>query len=74
MRQRQVQTRILLGYSLGLAPAHTGYMYQDLVTAYLIAQGIIDKFDLRVDKKQFEGTYSMTFIISDAAGYSSNRA
>jgi len=49
-------------------------MYQDLVTAYLIAQGIIDKFDLRVDKKQFEGTYSMTFIISDAAGYSSNRA
>jgi hypothetical protein len=44
-----------LGHSLGLAPAHTGYMYQDLVTAYFMAQGIIDRFDLRVDKKQFEG-------------------
>ena len=40
--------------TLGLAPAHTGYMYQDLITAYLMAQGVIDKFDLRVDKKQFE--------------------
>jgi hypothetical protein len=30
-------------------------MYQDLVTAYFMAQALIDKFDLRVDKKQFEG-------------------
>jgi len=39
----------------GLASAHAGYIYQDLVTAYFMAQGLIDKFDLRVDKKQFEG-------------------
>lgn len=44
-----------MGSTFGLAPAHTGYMYQDLVTAYFMAQGLIDKFDLRVDKKQFEG-------------------
>jgi hypothetical protein len=43
------------GNTFGLAPAHTGYMYQDLVTAYFMAQGLIDDFDLRVDKKQFEG-------------------
>jgi len=30
-------------------------MYQDLVTAYFMAQALIDNFDLRVDKKQFEG-------------------
>ena len=41
--------------TLGLAPAHAGYMYQDLVTAYFMAQSLIDKFDLRVDKKEFEG-------------------
>jgi hypothetical protein len=43
------------GSILGLAPAHTGYMYQDLVTAYIMAQALIDNFDLRVDRKQFEG-------------------
>lgn len=43
------------GNIFGLGPAHTGYMYQDLVTAYFMAQGLIDDFDLRVDKKQFEG-------------------
>jgi hypothetical protein len=43
------------GNIVGLAPAHTGYMYQDLVTAYFMAQALIERFDLRVDKKQFEG-------------------
>jgi len=39
----------------GLASAHSGYMYQDLVTAYFMAQALIDPVDLRVDKKAFQG-------------------
>jgi hypothetical protein len=43
------------GSPFGLASAHSGYMYQDLVTAYFMAQALIDPVDLRVDKKDFQG-------------------
>ncbi len=42
-------------HTAGLGPAHSGYMYQDLVTAYFMAQALIDQIDLTVDKKSFEG-------------------
>lgn len=38
-----------------LAAAHAGYMYQGLMTAYLMAQAVIDGSSLRVDKKNFAG-------------------
>ena len=35
-----------------LKPAHAGYRYQDIITAYFFVLGIIDKFDsVTVDKK-----------------------
>lgn len=39
--------------SRNLKPAHTGYLYQDIITAYFFVLGIIEKFDsITVDKKQ----------------------
>ena len=38
-----------------LKPAHAGYRYQDIITAYFFVLGIIDKFDsVTVDKKQLD--------------------
>jgi len=39
----------------GLARAHSGYMYQDLVTAYFLARALIDSYSVGVDKKNFSG-------------------
>lgn len=38
-----------------LAAAHRGYVYQDLLTAYMLVQGLISGFDqIVVDKKVVE--------------------
>lgn len=38
-----------------LKPAHAGYRYQDIITAYFFVLGIIEKFDsVTVDKKQLD--------------------
>jgi hypothetical protein len=40
----------------GLSPAHQGYQYQDLVTAYFLARSIVEQFDeVTVDRKRYEG-------------------
>jgi len=39
----------------GLARAHSGYLYQDIVTAYFLARALIDSYSVRVDKKNFSG-------------------
>jgi energy-coupling factor transporter ATP-binding protein EcfA2 len=40
----------------GLGSAHRGYQYQDLATAYFLAQSIIYQFDeVTVDRKEYEG-------------------
>ncbi|MHA3104534.1 ATP-binding protein [Acinetobacter sp. ANC 3791] len=41
--------------SRNLKPAHAGYRYQDIITAYFFVLGIIEKFDsVTVDKKQLD--------------------
>jgi len=40
----------------GLSPAHQGYQYQDLVTAYFLVRSIVEQFDeVTVDRKRHEG-------------------
>ncbi|MCF2151476.1 NACHT domain-containing protein [Desmonostoc muscorum LEGE 12446] len=40
----------------GLGSAHRGYQYQDLATAYFLAQSLIYQFDeVTVDRKEYEG-------------------
>lgn len=40
----------------GLSSAHRGYQYQDLVTAYFLAQSIVHEFEeITVDRKRYEG-------------------
>ena len=38
-----------------LKPAHFGYLYQDLITAYVLAEGLVHRYDsITVDKKVVE--------------------
>lgn len=42
--------------TVGLSSAHRGYQYQDLVTAYFLAQSIVYEFEeVTVDRKRYEG-------------------
>jgi hypothetical protein len=43
------------GTAAGLGPAHRGYVYQDVATAYFLARAIVDRADrIIVDRKEYE--------------------